>query len=266
MKKIQFFSLILFSVLFISCSGTKQVTVVQKNQALPVDGSLVGWTSDNTLISSSDDINYYAYLHDNILYLFVDVKDPRLDSAIRQSGLIVYLSNSEENRKRVGIGYPVGSFNLLRESPATYNDFTTDPEFARKPENVELMRSLLNQIYSKVMIVERYDGQSNAEYGFVEKHLVEIDGIEIASDQERRLITLEMKIPLDGSTLYNVEKGSIWVGFALEPPIFRFPNTDTMMNDQQSRGYYGQRNRTAQRMRSQPRMLSRDDWYLLRFD
>lgn len=242
------------------------MTVIQKNEALPVDGALTGWTTESTLINSSEDINYYAYLHDNILYLFVDVRSPRLDSAIRQSGLIVYLSNSKENRKRVGIGYPVGSFNLLRESPSAFNDFTTDIEWTRKPENVELLRSLLNQIYSRVMIVERYDGQSNAEYGFVEKHLVEIDGIEIATDQERRLTTLEMKIPLDGSTLYNVEKGDIWIGFTLEPPIFRYRNTDTMMDDRQSRGMYGQRNRNMQRQISQPRLMSRDDWFLLRFD
>ena len=242
------------------------MTVVQKNEALTVDGSLAGWTTESTLINSSEDINYHAYVNDDILYLFVDVRNPRLDGAIRQSGLIVYLSNSEENRKRVGIGYPAGSFNLLRESPSAYNGFTTDVEWARKPENVELMRNLLNQIYSKVMIVERYEGESNAEYGFVEKHLVEIDGIEIASDQERRLITLEMKIPLDGSTLYNVEKGNIWVGFSLEPPTFRFRNTDNMMSDQQTRGMYGQRNRNTQRQRSQPRMLSREDWYILRFD
>lgn len=242
------------------------MTVLQKSEALPVDGNLAGWTTENTLINSSEDINYHAYLHDNILYLFVDVKNPRLDGAIRQSGLIVYLSNSEENRKRVGIGYPVGSFNLLRESPTAFQDFTTEVDWTNKPENVELLRSLLNQIYSKVMIVERFDGQSNPEYGFVEKHLIEIDGIEIATDQERRLTTLEMKIPLDGSTLYNLEKGEIWVGFALEPPTFRFPNTDTMMNDQQSRGMYGQRNRNIQRQNSQPRMLSRDDWYILRFN
>lgn len=266
MKKVQIFSLFLFTLFFISCSGTEQVTVIQKDEPLPVDGNLTGWPTENTLINSSEEINYHAYLHDNVLYLFVDVKNPRLNGAIRQSGLIVYLSNSEENRKRVGIGYPAGSFNLLRESTSAFEDFTTDPEWGRKPENIELMTNLLDDIYSRVMIVQRFDGESNAEYGFVEKHLVEIDGIEIASDQERRLINLEMKIPLDGSTLYNVEKGKIWVGFALEPPIFRFPNTNTMMNDQQSRGMYGQRNRSSQRMRTQPRMLSRDDWFILRFD
>lgn len=242
------------------------MTVIQKNEALPVDGSLAGWTTESTLINSSDDINYHAYVHDDILYLFVDVRNPRLDGAIRQSGLIVYLSNSEENRKRVGIGYPVGSFNLLRESSNAFNSFTTDVEWARKPENVELMRSLMNQIYSKVMIVERYEGESNAEYGFVEKHLVEIDGIEIATDEERRMITLEMKIPLDGSTLYNVEKGDIWIGFSLEPPNFRFRDSNNMMSDTQARNMYGQRNRNAQRQRTQPQMMSRDDWYIIRFD
>lgn len=266
MKIIHFISIVLFALILMSCSGTKQITVQQKSEALPVNGTLAGWATGSTLINNSEDIQYHAYVHDDNLYLFVDVRNPRLDSAIRQSGLIVYLSNSEERRKRVGIGYPAGSFNLLRESPSAFNGFTTDVEWTQKHENIELMRSLLNQIFSKVMIVERYDGQSNAEYGFVERHLIEIDGIEIESDQERRMITLEMKIPLDGTTIYNVEKGDIWVGFAVEPPNFRFRNTDTMMSDQHSRDMYGQRQRSAQRQSSQPRMLSRDDWFILKVE
>lgn len=256
----------LITVFFISCSGTKQVTVYQKNESLPIDGSLAGWVTANTLLNDSEDIRYHAYLHDDVLYLFADVRNPMLDRAIRQSGLIVYLSNSEQQRRAVGIGYPTGTFNLLREYPGAYNGFTTDPEWSRKPENTELMRSLGDQIFERVMIVERYDGSSRPEYGFIGKSQIEIDGVEVATDPDRRLISLEMKIPLDGSTLYRAQKGNLWLGFALEPPVFRMRNDDAMANQQQPRGMYGQRSRSVQRQSSQPRMLSRDDWFILRFD
>ena len=263
----RFLPLFILSAIFISCSGTKQITVHQKSEPLPVDGSLAGWTTGSTLLNDSEDIRYHAYIHDDILYLFADVRSPMLDRAIRQSGLIVYLSNSEERRRNVGIGYPTGSFNLLREYPGAYNGFTTDQEWGRKPENVELMTNLYEQIFDRIMIVERYEGSSRPEYGFVEKHQIEIDGIEISTDPDRRLISLEMKIPLDGSTLYRVQKGDIWLGFALEPPTFRMRNDSDALASQQSRGgMYGQQGRAQQRQRSQPRMLSRDDWFILRFD
>ncbi len=262
----RFLLLLIITAFFISCSGTKQITVHQKGESLPIDGSLAGWVTGNTLINDSEDIRYHAYIHDDILYLFADVRSQMLDMAIRQSGLIVYLSNSEENRRAVGIGYPTGTFNLLREYPGAFNGFTTDPEWSRKTENVELMRSLGDQIFERVMIVERYDGSSRPEYGFVEKSQIEIDGVEIASDPDRRLISLEMKIPLDGSTLFRAQKGDLWLGFALEPPTFRMRSDNDAIANQQARGMYGNRNRNQHRQRSQPRMLSRDDWFILRFD
>ncbi|MEX0944150.1 MAG: hypothetical protein WDZ38_00670 [Balneolaceae bacterium] len=267
MKHLLFYSILLFTLsLLISCSGPKQIAIQQKEDPLPVDGSLSGWSTGTTLLNESDDIQYHAYIHDDILYIFADVKSLTLDRAIRQSGLIVYLSNSEERRRSVGIGYPTGSFNLLREIPGAYNSFTTDSEWSRQPENVDLMTNLYEEIFSRVMIVERFDGDNRAEYGFVDKHQIEIDGVEISSDEERRLVSLEMKIPLDGSTIYGVEKGTIWLGFTLEPPTFRIRNDDNSMSNQQSMGRYGQRNRSYQRQMSQPRLLSRDDWFILKIE
>lgn len=258
--------LIITSIIMISCSGIKQITVHQESEPLPIDGSLSGWTTGSTLINDSEDIRYHAYIHNDNLYLFVDVRNLLLDRAFRQSGLTVYLSNSEERRRAIGIAYPTGSFNLLREYPGAYDGFTTDPEWSQKPENVELMTNLYEQVFDRIMIVERYEGTSRPEYGFVEKHQIEIDGIELSTDTDRRLISLEMKIPLDESTLYRVQKGDVWLGFALEPPTFRMRSDNESMTNQQSRGLYGQRNRPQQRQRSQPRMLSREDWFLLKID
>lgn len=252
-------SVLLFVTLFlISCSGTRQITLYQNSNPLPVDGSLSGWPSASTLLNSDDDIHYHAYLHDDNLYLFVDVRDLYVDLAIRQSGLIVYVSNSEELRRETGIGFPVGTFNLLRTIPGAYNSFTTDQEWVQQPENVQMMRDLNNQIFDRVLVVERFDG-SNPEYGFVTTNQLEIDGMRIATDQNRRLVSLEMKIPLDGTTVYNVQNRDLWVGFTIEPPVFRFRSDSDGMTSRQMQGYGGQT-----RHRSQARFLSKNDWFNLK--
>ncbi|TVQ65860.1 MAG: hypothetical protein EA360_07940 [Balneolaceae bacterium] len=264
MKPLLTIATVVTGFLLISCSGSKQISIYQSDEPLPVDGSLSGWQTASTLLNSSDDIHYHAYIHDGNLYLFVDVRDLYVDLAIRQSGLVVYVSNSEETRRETGIGYPAGTFNLLRNFPGAYTSFTTDEEWVRKPENTEMMRELSNQIFDRIMIVERFDG-SNPEYGFVTMNQIEIDGMRIATDQNRRFLSLEMKIPLDGSTIYNVVNGDLWVGFTIEPPIFRFrSDSETMSSRQQQSmtgyGYGG----TQRRHRSQARFLSKNDWFQLR--
>jgi len=256
---------LIISVVLISCSGSKSITIHQSAESLPVDGSLSGWQTANTLLNSADDIHYHAYVHDENLYLFIDVRDLYVDLAIRQSGLVVYVSNSEERRRETGIGYPTGTFNLLRNFPGAYTSFTTDEEWVQKPENTEMMRELSKEVFDRVMIVERFDG-GNAEYGFVTMNQLEIDGIRIATDQNRRFISLEMKIPLDGSTIYNAVNGDLWVGFSIEPPIFRFrSDTETMSSrQQQAMSGYNYGGRGAQtRNRSQGRFLSKNDWFQL---
>lgn len=251
------------SVLFLSCSGGKQIAVHQGSEALPVDGNLSGWQTANTLLNSADDIHYHAFIHNGNLHLFVDVRDLYVDLAIRQSGLVVYVSNSEELRRETGVGFPVGTFNLLRTIPGAYTSFTTDEEWVQKPENTQMMRDLSNEIFDRVMIVERFDG-SNPEYGFVTINQLEIDGMRIASDQNRRFVSLEMKIPLDGSTIYNVRNNDLWVGFSIEPPIFRYRSDSDNITSRQQRnmgmGYGGGQTRH----RSQARFLSKNDWFQLR--
>lgn len=257
--------LLLFStVLFLNCSGPEQLTVHHEDKPLEVDGNLTNWDKEASLLESTSEVDYYATVYGNNLYLFVDVKGLMKHSSITKSGLVIYLSTSEDNRKRSGLAYPVGSYNLLRQYPNAFESFTTDIEWSRKPENVELLTDLSEEIYSSIMIIERPMGSNNPEYGFIDKSQLEVDGFEIAANEESRYVSLEMKIPLGQTSLFNINKDKFWLGFSIEPPDFNFRDESSSMSTNQ-RDRYGQRSQRQANMRyAISRNLGQDnDWFLI---
>ncbi len=257
------FLLLFLFVFLLNCSGPEQLTVHQEDQPIEVDGSLSNWNTNEALLKSDDGVDYYATVVGNNLYLFVDVKGIMKYSAITRSGLIVYLSDSEENRKRSGLAFPPGSFNLLRQYPNAFEEFTTDMEWMRQPENTELMENLSEQLFSNIMIVERPLGNNDPEYGFIDKSQLEIDGFEIAGNEEQRFISMEMKIPLGETSLFNLTKDQIWLGFSIEPPDFNFRDESSSTPSQ--RDNYGQRSQRQANMRfAMSRNLGEnDEWFLI---
>lgn len=264
MKLTRFFLFLIPLIAFINCSGPEQLAVYEQDQAIEVDGNLTNWNTDQTLLKSASDVDYYATVYGNNLYLFVDVKGIVKHNGILKSGLIVYLSASEENRKRTGIAYPPGSYNLLRDYPNSFESFTTEAEWSRKPENTEMLENLEEDMYSSIMIVERPDGSNHPEYGFIDKSQLEVDGIEIAVNEDSRYISIEMKIPLGETPLFNLAKNKLWLGFSIEPPEFNFRDESTSTSSRQ-RDRYGQRSRREANMRyTISRNLGQsEDWFII---
>lgn len=251
-------------IMLINCSGPEQLSVFQGDKVLEVDGNLTNWNTNETLLKSTSEVDYYATTYGNNLYIFVDVKGLVKHSGILKSGLIVYLATSEENRRRTGMAYPPGSYNLLREYPNSFESFTTEAEWSRKPENIEMLENLQEDMYSSIMIVERPDDSNRPEYGFIDKSQIEVDGIEIAANQERRFISIEMKIPLGETPLFNLSKNKIWLGFSIEPPEFNFRDESSNVSNRQ-RNNYAQRSRREANMRyAISRNLGQgEDWFII---
>lgn len=262
-----FTRILLFIVLLVAltnCSGPEQLSVYQEAQPLEVDGSLTNWNTDATLLSSASDVDYYAATYGNNLYLFVDVKGIVKHSGILKSGLIVYLSSSEENRKRTGISYPPGSYNLLREYPNSFEEFTSDMEWSREPENTEMLENLEEGMYSSVMIVERPDNTNRPEYGFIDRSQLEVDGIEIAVNQDSRYLSIEMKIPLGETPLFNLSENKLWVGFSIEPPDFNFRDQSSSVTNRQRQSYSDRSRREANMRYAISRNLDQgEDWFII---
>lgn len=259
------FFLLVPAIIFLNCSGPEQLTIHQEVEPLEVDGNLSNWNVNEALLKSTSEIDYYATQIDNNLYLFIEVKGLIKNSTITKSGLIVYLSNSEDNRKRAGLGFPTGTYHLMRQYPNAFEEFTTDMEWSQKPENRELLTSLSEEIFSSIMIVERPTESKDPEFGFIDKSQLEIDGFEIATNEDRRFISVEMKIPIGETSLFNLDKDKkIWLGFSIEPPDFNF----RLQNDnvsQTGRDRYGQRSRREANMRY---AISRnlgggDEWFII---
>lgn len=256
------------TILLLNCSGPEKLSVHKQNQGIEVDGSLSNWNQSETLLKSTSEVDYYAATYGNNLYLFIDVKGLVKNSAINKSGVIVYLSSSESNRKSTGIAFPPGSYNLLREYPNAFESFTTDMEWSRQPENTELLNDLTEDMYSSIMIVERPDGSNQPEYGFIDKSQIAVDGIEIAAERDQRYLSIEMKIPLGETPLFNLASDEIWLGFSIEPPDFNFNDEASSMSGSGRRDSYGERNqREASTRYSISRNLGEgEDWFIINVD
>jgi hypothetical protein len=91
------------------------------------------------------------------LYVYVDFKSPFYNHAVENSGFIVYISEDEDNKKRRGLGFPSGAFNLMREDPASFRDMTRDSDWLNNTQNYRRLESLQEENFNQVMIVERYE-------------------------------------------------------------------------------------------------------------
>lgn len=253
-------------LLFLGCSGPSKLSVPAYDTAPSIDGDMSDWNTTESLLKSSEEADYYAGRSGDFLYVFIDVKSPMKNAAIRQSGLIFYLNDSEDNRKQKGLGFPPGTLNMLREYPVQFEAFTTEPQWGQNPQNQDLLTNLSDDLFSTVMVVERPDGSSRAEYGFIEKTRIEIDGFEIAADTTRRNMALELKIPLQGSSFYNVSGNEIWLGLSIEPPLFDFPDQNSgSVTQTQRMDMYGRRPQSrASRNLAITRSLGQsDEWFIL---
>lgn len=261
-----FFALLLSFNVFFNCSGPEKLSVHEGAQAIEVDGNLTNWNTNETLLKSTSEVDYYATTYNNNLYLFIDVKGLVKHSGILKSGMIVYLGSSEENRKRTGVAYPPGSYNLLREYPNSFDSFTTDREWSNKPANRQLLDDLQEDMYSSVLIVERPRDSNNAEYGFIDKSQLEVDGIEIAANQDRRHISIEMKVPLGETPLFNLSGDDIWLGFSIEPPDFNFRDQTSSVSNR--RDNYNNRSQREANMRyAISRNLGEgEDWFIINLE
>jgi len=217
------------------CGSTEIINTYQSDSTIEIDGDLGDWPTSGSNIHNSDYFSYYTMQNSENLYIYVDFKSPYYNQAVNNSGFILYLNEDESNRKERGIGFPAGSFNLLRDDLTTYRSMTRESDWLGKPQNQQRLESLQEENFEQVLIVERL-GSSDAQYGFVTFAQIEAQGVELAAAQDRRYYGLEFKIPLDGAPPFELEKGkTYWLGFAIEPPEFTFRDDNTNTQQQYNR-------------------------------
>jgi len=247
-----------------ACSGQKAIVTPATDHQKSVDGNLTGWNLEQSIVEQTDAADYYA-THDNeYLYILVDVKSPAHNNAISKSGLIIYMSSNEDERKKTGITFPSGSFNLLRENPGTYNSFLNDREWLQDPQNRELLESLETEIFDRIMIVE--ESAAGRDYGFLNKDQLQIDGIKVAKENSRRLMSIEMRVPVNENSFFNLDGETIWLGFEVDPPKIRLEQQDQgVANQRQQFGNRRGSNQQASRQMNYRRQMGEyEEWYLLR--
>lgn len=258
---------VLLLIFVASCGSTNQFNAAPLNSSISVDGNLSDWNTTQTLFDDREQANYYSAYDDEFLYLFIDIRSAYKDASVRRSGFTVYLSDDEESRKSVGVSFPPGTFNLLREYPGAFSTFTRESDWMNKPENRELMERLQDELFDRVMIVQRSSG-GEPSYGFVDKSQLEVDGMEIAINTTSRTIGIEMKVPRDGSSIYGFGGDRVWIGFAVEPPTFRIQgSSDYSATSSGRRDQYGnqRRSRSNTNANMARNLGEMERWHIIQF-
>ncbi|MEX2602245.1 MAG: hypothetical protein WD355_11380 [Balneolaceae bacterium] len=265
-------SFLLFGLLLASCGNVSTLTPHHaESPETTVDGNLNDWPTADTQIFSSEAFRFYAKRDSENLYIFVDFLSPYYNEVVNKSGFILYMSQEDQNRKRKGLGFPSGSFHQLREQPGRYEELTTNLEWLNNPQNHDVLDGLETENFERIMIIERYESGS-PQYGFVSRSQVEAIGVELEASTDRRYYGMEYKIPLNNAAPFELLPGeTYWLGFAIEPPEFRFrDDTNTTTSpDRYGGGMYGrQRSRSSDQTEMNQAMRRQfgqyEEWFKVR--
>lgn len=218
-------------------AGGARADVAQTDGAPTIDGTPSEWTLDQTMLERNDLFNFHAASDGEFLYLYVEVLSQFHQFALRRSGFTVYLSNDPKNRRKRGVSYPSGTFNLLRDDPGFYDEFLRNPEWMQKPENQEFMERLDTQVFELATMSERRESKGRPVFANYPLGMVQSEGALVAVDTTRRTMGIEWRIPLDGTAPFQLRKGETVIGFAIEPPRFVFQ--DEGQQSMGGAGYYG---------------------------
>ncbi|GEM_PF-597030 len=262
-----------FSLFLSSCGSSQTFVSTNVNQELKIDGDLSDWPRSKALIKESNAFEYYAAHDDEKLYLYVNMKSVQYNSIVENTGFTVYLSSSRENKKSLGITYPVGAFNFLKQRPGEYQKFKNNRDWLQKPENQDLLERLKEQNYKKVLITQKQHKKATAEETIVNMSRLEAQGIQVARERLHNRIQLEMSIPLKSTKTQQFavvpsKAQSIHVGFTIEPPQHNYNDESTTVDLSQQHPNYGPYGRRRDRGQMQQRLDqiadAQDAWFNLK--
>ncbi len=260
--------LILFAIH--ACSSSEKMVAPVANQEVTVDGDLSDWPHTKAMIKESNSFNYYAMHKEDHLYLFINMKNIRYKNLVEDAGFTIYISGEKKNKKALGITYPVGAYNFLKQRPGQYRQFKQNKEWLKKPENQELLEELKEENYNKAMITQREHKKQTPQEVIVDLKRLEAQGIQIEREQRHNRVQIELSIPLKSTKTQQFavapsNNRSLQVGFAVDPPDKDWDNESTTVDlsrQQDNRGPYGRR-RDRQKMEQRLGQLTsaHDNWF-----
>jgi len=226
-----------------ACSSSKTLSSHYVNKDIQVDGNLSDWPYSDAVLHESDYYTYYMTNDRQYVYLYVQFKNGFYQAAAKQSGFTVYLSGNPDNKKALGITYPLGAFNALRDMPGTYEQFLNNQDWISKPEHQELIKKLSKDNFRRVMITRRDHKDANAQNRILPVEQLRAQGLKIAADTTKRYLNLELRIPIHSSRTQQMAldpkgNGPIAVGFAIEPPDIKVEDSANNTGDVTRRGAY----------------------------
>lgn len=262
----------IFGLLATACSTSKTVSPPQTNSTIEIDGDLSDWPHGEALLKKGNYFDYYAMYDSSKLYVYLNLKSAQYLQLVENAGLTIYVSANKKNRKALGITYPVGAYNFLKQMPGTYQKFKQDPKWVQKPSNQKLLEKLRQDNYEQAMISQRDNKKDTPQEVVIDLSRLEAQGVKVAREKLHNRLQLELSIPIKSSATQQFavrpqKDNPIQLGFTVNPPDKQWEQGSTTVDLSQSSPYrdpYGRR-RDNQQMEERLSQLkdAHDAWFSL---
>lgn len=274
-------SLLLFSLLLISCSGLRSVKSIKTPTPIQVNASLADWPRDASMRSPTDEFDVAIANDDEFVYVAISFKNNRTQAMARDFGFRIFFDQQDSFRRSFGIVYPIGYAESLTDFPGARRAYLENPGWRNMPENRTIVETVERTMPERVQIISRSDRRSAVRPINVSMEQLQANSIEVAMDFDRRRMMVELKIPIRPSRdrEFSVDpdgNGTFLLGFEIVPPEYtevtgETPTYETVESRDIYDQYGGRRQNRTEMQVSNPQLFamlnySYQNWIRVKLD
>lgn len=221
-RNFAFPAVLLLSLVFMGCSGPKSVSSISMQQPVTIDGDFNDWPSASLNTNLIDDFDVAIGNDDRFVYIAVNFRNNRTWQMARDHGFRMYFDNGNQLRRSFGIVFPTGIVEALGDFPGARQSYLENPGWQNMPENQRIVQQAEQQLGERVQVIRRTDRRDRIRPTLVSPERLEANGILVGVSGSSRVMSLEVRIPLDDGTgnffaISPDNNGRFYIDFEIEP-------------------------------------------------
>ncbi len=189
----RFSPLILLSVFIASCATTSPVESPEI-EPFSFDGDEpILDKVEETEMNTKEEEQYHLHTgaDDEFLYIVVDVRTRELQRHIEDYGFTL---NVESENQFLGLTYPMGMIEALREVPGAAVNYIMDPAWEEMPQNESTVDQAQEDMRQRAMLTQGAEDSPSA----ISITELEAQSLLVQMDDEQGFYSLSYRIPLSG--------------------------------------------------------------------
>ncbi|MCH8487717.1 MAG: hypothetical protein LAT75_12685 [Candidatus Cyclonatronum sp.] len=208
--------------LLAACSGPRQVSSLALAEPVTIDGDFNDWPSAALNSNLIDDFDVAIGNDDRFVYIAVNFRNNRTWQMARDHGFRMFFDNGNQLRRSFGIVFPTGIVEALGDFPGARQSYLENPGWQNMPENQRLVQQAEQQLGERVQVIRRTERRDRIRPTLVSTERLEANGILVGVSGSSRVMSLEVRIPLDDGSgdffaITPDNNGRFYIDFEIEP-------------------------------------------------